>query len=168
MSSEPAGGPHPDEGHHVVGSSRVGVPEIVDRVGWVLVVVGAIGVTIGAFLPWVYSGAASRNSFGVVRAARRLGVVDSDLLRVVLASWYFVPLFAAVLVLLLVLGRERAAGTMAVLLGVVALTVGLMVRSSTADLGRGPAVASAAGAVVAFGGALVVWTASRRRSGGRT
>lgn len=164
MPTDRPDGTDPDPVHR-----EVVVPEVavVRAVGWVLVVAGAAGVTVGAFLPWVRSGASSRDSFGVVRAARRLGVVDSDALRTALALWYLVPLMAAVVVLLLALRRERSAGVVAVAFGLVVLVVSLMVATSSADLGVGPAVASAAGVTVALGGVLVVRTAGAG-SGGRT
>src|SRR5690349_13884044 len=43
--------------------------------GVVLVVVGDLLVVVGAFLPWVLSGEAKRDSFATVRAAQRIGVV---------------------------------------------------------------------------------------------
>ncbi len=141
---------------------------LLNRVGCALLVLGVLGATVGAFLPWVYSGAAARNSFAVVRAARRLGVVDSDLLRGLLALWYFVPLFAAATVFLLAIGWSRAGGAVATVLGAVVLFVGLMVAASSADLGGGPAVASGAGAMAALGGLLLMWTAGPRRSGEST
>lgn len=136
--------------------------------GWLLVVLGVIAVAVGSFLPWVWSGAASRDSFEVVRAARRLGVVDSDLLSGGLVLWYFVPLFAATTLLLVALRRERLAGAAAGVLGVVVLVVGLMVLSSSADVGSGPAVSSTAGAATALGGLVVLGTGRRAGSGGTT
>ncbi|MGH9137331.1 MAG: hypothetical protein ACRD0G_09840, partial [Acidimicrobiales bacterium] len=62
--------------------------------GQILVVGGAVGVAVAAFLPWGGSGRADRTSFELVSLARRLDVLDGAAASLA-PAWYAVPLVAA-------------------------------------------------------------------------
>lgn len=148
-------------GLHVMGLHGVGL----DVVGWAAIVIGAVGITVGAFLPWLETGAATRHSFAVVRAARRLGVIDDEVASGVLGAWYFVPLLAAIVVLLVAVRRPRAAAVLAIVLGVVVCVVAAVVLRSPAPVGIGPLVAFASGTVTVSGGAVVIVATGRALRG---
>jgi hypothetical protein len=120
-------------------------------------VAGAGGVVLGSFLPWVVSGQATRNSFSTVRTARTLELIDSSTANAVLAGWFLVPLVAAIVLLLAVLGRRRSLAALAGSLGLAAGGFALFVRLSPVETAIGPTVtlmfavvtaASAAGLLV--------------------
>jgi len=125
------------------------------------VVVGVLAIAAGAFLPWIVSGQTTRNSFTTISVARRLGVVDSDVASTLLAGWYFVPVAAAVVVLLAVLGRPHATGLVAVGLAAVACGFAIVVQRAPIEVAAGvpvtfaAALGTAAAAVVSLTGARV-------------
>lgn len=134
-------------------------------VGWAAVAIGVVGITVGAFLPWLQTGAATRNSFAVVRAARRLGVIDNDVASGVLGAWYFVPLLAALVVLLVALRRPRAAGALAMVVGAVVAVIAVVVLRSPTAVEVGPSVALVAGLSALSGGTMVVVATGRALRG---
>jgi len=79
------------------------------------------------------SGHSTRNSFTTVRTARNLELVDSGVLSAVLAGWFLVPLAAAAVLLLAVLGRRRTLALTSGGLGLVAAAFTLFVQRSTSD-----------------------------------
>lgn len=105
-------------------------------------------VVVGAFLPWVASGSATRSSFAAVRTAEALDLVPDGALGVVVQGWYLLPLVASLTVLGLALGHRWAVvGPGAV---VVLAAGGLAVLTLVAP------VASLAGPLVALVGAAVL------------
>jgi hypothetical protein len=69
-------------------------------------IAGATVVVVGAFLPWVRSGASTRNSFAMLQVADDLGVIHGWPRRTMLVTWFFVPAACGALVLVS-LGRRR-------------------------------------------------------------
>ena len=120
-------------------------------------------VVAGAFLPWVWSGSSSRSSFALVRSADRLGIVDDGFGLVILRGWYLVPLLAAIAVVLVTIGRPRAAAVAGLLLAAVVATVATIVLVAAPSTGPGP-VASLVGAAVAVAASVVVLRGGRPRS----
>lgn len=121
-------------------------------------VVGVSGLVIGAFLPWIISGQTTRNSFTTVQVARRLGVVDSDVVSTMLAGWYLVPLGAVLVGVLAVLERRRPMAVLAGALGLAGGTFAFGVVCAPIESGVGVWVSMATGigtllaAVVALSG----------------
>ena len=115
---------------------------------------------LGAFLPWVISGAASRSSFATVRTADRLGVVPDGLALLLLRSWYLVPVVAAAIPALLLLQRPRLAALLALALAVVTASIAAIVIVGSPATGAGPAVCLLGGATLVTGAVLTL----RRRS----
>ena len=74
-------------------------------------------LVIGTFLPWLDSGAVSRNSYQAAGALRALLPSDS-FARVVLAGWPFTALAAALAVALLVLGHLVAGALLSLATGI--------------------------------------------------
>jgi hypothetical protein len=103
-----------------------------------VLLVGLALVVVGAFLPWVWSGASGRSSFAMVRSADRLGIVDGAVGSVVLRAWYLVPLLAAAIVVLVTIHRLRAAAVTALVLAVVVAVIALLVIAAAPDTGAGP------------------------------
>lgn len=76
---------------------------------------GLVCVVIGTFLPWLYSGSRSRNSYATGGALRRLLGIDG-LGGAALAAWPFVAFACAAAIAALLLGLARTAaliGTLA-------------------------------------------------------
>ncbi|HZC70939.1 MAG TPA: hypothetical protein VE442_09610 [Jatrophihabitans sp.] len=75
---------------------------------------GLVCVVIGTFLPWLYSGSRSRNSYATDGAARRLlgvtGVGDAAL-----AAWPFVGLACGAAIAALLVGLVRTAAVIGLL-----------------------------------------------------
>ncbi len=76
---------------------------------------GLVCVVVGTFLPWLYSGSRSRNSYATDGAVRRLLGVDG-LGGAALAAWPFVAMACAVAIAALLVGLLR----LAALVGMVA------------------------------------------------
>jgi len=128
------------------------------ELGSLVLVAGAALVVLGAFLPWVISGSATRSSFATVRSADRLGVVPDGVALALLRSWYLVPLAAAIIPVAVVLGRRRLALITAVALaGVAAVVAGLVIHASPST-GAGPAVSLAGSATLLAGTAILTRT----------
>lgn len=90
-------------------------------------VLGLAAIVLGAFLPWMHSGSATRNSYRAAGVARRVLHV-AGWLGAGLRVWPFIPLAAAVAVALLAMGWTRSAGVLGTLLcaGCAAVTVGTL------------------------------------------
>lgn len=78
------------------------------RLSALLGVAGLVSIVIGTFLPWLYSGSRSRNSYATGGALRRVFGV-SGIWDAALAAWPFVGLACAAAVAALLLGMRRTA-----------------------------------------------------------
>lgn len=132
----------------------------------VVAVAGAAIVVVGAFLPWVISGQASRNSFTTVQSARSLDLTDSPIGNGVLATWYLVPLLAAVVLLLAVLDHRRALAIVAATLGAAAILFGAVVWFGPIPSGVGSPIAISGGVLCCFGSVSVGRARRRSKTGG--
>ncbi|MDQ1426388.1 MAG: hypothetical protein QOD72_3886 [Acidimicrobiaceae bacterium] len=121
---------------------------------------GAAVVVVGAFLPWVRSGTATRNSFAMLRIADDLGVVHGWARRTMLVTWFFVPAACGALVLVSLARRRWPFVVLAGAIGLVALIMwGTALRSPLA-LTYGAAVNQGGVALLVLG-ALVSIRARR-------
>lgn len=124
---------------------------------------GIVVVVIGTFLPWLRSGRVQRNSYELAGVGvRRLQA--ADWVEVLLRAWPFLGLLWAVAVVLMVLGRVRPAGVLAVVLAVLTGLIALgglylAVRLDSGLLGgvvAGPLVTAVGAVVVALTSASIL------------
>jgi hypothetical protein len=122
--------------------------------GHIVAIAGAAVVVVAAFLPWVRSGAATRNSFAMLRVADDLGAIHGWTRRAMLVTWFFVPAACGVLVLVS-LGRRRwPPVVLAAAIAAVAFTMWGAALSSPLSLAYGAAV-NQAGVTLLIVGALM-------------
>ena len=119
-------------------------------------VAGTLGVLGASFLPWARSGSASRTSYEVVEAARRLELVDGVWASLAL-SWFFVPLLVVCAGLSATLGRPVATATLSAVVGSTAVGLAAAVEASPLDAEVGTSVALAAGAMALVGAGRLAW-----------
>jgi hypothetical protein len=129
----------------------------------IALVVAVVVLVIGAFLPWVRTGGASRNSFSVVRTARTLELLGESGTTSALGSWFLVPALAAVVVLALVLGRTRLAAIVAIAVAVLTAGFAIVVLVAPVDTGAGVPVSLGAALVVLVAGGWTWASAARPR-----
>jgi hypothetical protein len=137
--------------------------------GPIACVVGAIGLPVGAALPWVLSGSAQKSAFslakttrelGLAQAAGDLGIANETLVRTLLWTLFASPLLAGVLVLLFAFGRRRTAAVVSTVIALIGV-VGGGTGTFFGDGGLwGPRVTLVAG-LAALVGAILVF---RRRN----
>jgi hypothetical protein len=96
----------PGRHHHHVWTGSV--PAVVP------VLVGALVLMVGTFLPWLRSGEVWRNSYEVWRSAERLGVVSGGPVGVVYVAWFLLPVAAGGLLLAISLHRPHTATALGV------------------------------------------------------
>ena len=111
----------------------------------VVLATSALVVVVGAFLTWVVTGEAHRDSFATVRAAQRVGVVGQPVWETLLSAWYLAPLAAAGVVAALAFDRRRLVPALAIPLGVVAVGFSGLVLIAPTERGPGPVVVLAGG-----------------------
>lgn len=104
----------------------------------IAVVLAATGGLIG-WLPWLHVGAGRRDSYGLFRAAQRLGFDQITPARVL---WYLVPVVAIASVVALLAGYPRLGlallSSESVIVGVVSVSVVLVGASPGVTLAVGP------------------------------
>jgi hypothetical protein len=112
-------------------------------------------VVVGTFLPWLYSGSRSRNSYATGGALRRVfdvgGAADAAL-----AAWPFVGLACAAAIATLLVGLPRVAAVVGLVAAAAAIAGSIAML--TAD-GNGIVRPANAGPIVTLVGALAVPTA---------
>ena len=116
---------------------------------------GAIGVAVAAFLPWGYSGKASRSGFALARTADRLGLLDAPHLRAMVATLAFLPLLAAGAWTAAVLGRPAWVATLSAAAGAMALTAAVVVSRTPLRPAFGLWSGAVAGATAVLGAGLL-------------
>jgi hypothetical protein len=114
---------------------------------------GASLALVGAAAVWARSGDRARNSFALVRLARRLEVVP-DALAPLAVAWFLLPVLVGVAWLCFGLGRSRATSAISATAGALALGGVAAVAASPLRLEVGAGV-TAAGGALALLGALV-------------
>ena len=120
--------------------------------GLVALVGGLIGVA-AAWLTWTVSGSAERNSYASLRAAQRLDLGPVAPFRVI---WFLVPVAVVVLGFLLALGVSRAAGVVGAVIGLVLVSFGIGMLTTTYSGGVGPWLSCVGGVTAMAGGIAVV------------
>lgn len=129
-----------------------------------LVVVGLALVVGGSFGPWLVSGRRRRSSYELLQVADRLGFLGSGPGRVLPRTWVFVPMAAALALVALTTNRNIVAGTVAALVGVYALVLGVGVLVAPIDTGWGTALGAIGGSVATVGGLTLVISRPAPRS----
>ena len=134
--------------------------------GAVVATAGTLAVAASSFLPWAESGAATRTSYELVRAAERLDVVTGSAATAARA-WYLVPLLAVGTWVGTALGRPLAVAALATVVALATVALVLAVKGSPlrSDVGTVAAVVSAA--VAAIGASVAVGERARRGRGRR-
>jgi len=117
--------------------------------------IGAVGVAIGAALPWAASGRRYLSGYDLAGAARTFGLADRGGLRWAVTAWLAVPLLAALAVALTVLGARRAALVPAALVAVAGLGVTIWVVKEAKGSAYLGTVVTFASAVLGHAGLLV-------------
>jgi hypothetical protein len=124
-----------------------------------LITVGAsIAVFVAALLPWLRTGRASRSAFGLARTADALGLIEGWPLRLLVTSWYLLPLLVAATWTAGALRRPALVATLGAIVGILSITAGLVVALLVrAEVGP---VASVGAGTAALAGAI--WLARDR------
>ena len=113
---------------------------------------GTAVVAGAGFLPWVRTGERERTAFELIDAARTLHVLDSTLLRLLAAAFYFVPLAAALAWVADLSQQPRIATVLAGLTALLGLLVALGVETAAVPALAGVRATLVAVAVVIGGG----------------
>ncbi len=143
-------------------AARPGVGWLVPALG--LGITGVVLVVVGTFLPWASSGGRSYRSYAVAGLVDRLQLVKNGLVEALLAIWPFVGPLCLVPIVLAALRRRRAAGTAAIVIGLVVATGAAVVLEYAGSLhvpgvavvGTGPWAVIAGGLTIAAGGVLAL------------
>lgn len=121
-------------------------------------------IVVGTFLPWLYSGSRTRNSYAADGAVRRLigvhGIGDAAL-----AAWPFVSLACGAAVAAFVLGLPRIAAAIALLAAVGTATGAIAMLTAS---GSGVVRPANVGPIVTLAGALAVLAAASMQTLGAT
>lgn len=133
-----------------------------------LSVLTAAGLVLlaGTFLPWLHSGTTTRSSYALLGLVDRLDIAPDGPANLLIGAWPFVPLLVTTAVVLAWWGRSTLSLVVATLAALYAggLAAVLAVGSSgtAVDVGLGPWLCAAAGAVFLAG---AVWLRVRAASG---
>lgn len=117
---------------------------------------GLAAVVAGTFLPWMHSGATTRNSYQAGGVARRVLSVPAWL-DVALHVWPFTALAAAAVAAVLLLGWTALAGGLGVL---VSLSCGAVTTGTLSLAGNGAVAPAAIGPVTTLCGAAIALMSS--------
>ncbi len=138
------------------------------HVSAVLMAVGLAVVCVGAFLPWLRSGAATKSSFELAGVLDRLGPADGPWLTAALTMWIMIPLVSVTSIALAVLGYLRTSGTIATIVAFLAGTVAVATYvvgsgddSAISTVPAGPLTTCAGGSITILGALGVVLTDRR-------
>ncbi|MBV9950955.1 MAG: hypothetical protein JO291_03325 [Acidimicrobiia bacterium] len=115
------------------------------------------------FAPWVDSGAATRSSYEVVRAAQDLGVLGGWLQPAAAAAWYFVPLVGALSVLALVLDRPVLGAVLLAVTGAAIALLAVKLMSGPLSTDWGTPAGAAGGSLALLAAAEVIIHERRHR-----
>ena len=121
-------------------------------------VVGAVGVVLGAAQPWLLTGRTRRSAFALARSARRLGLVRTLPRRVALDLLLLAPLLAGLAIALVSWRRPRWAVAPALGVGAIGFIGGMAGFSIPGHIGRGPLLTMLTGMMCLFGAASFLWT----------
>jgi hypothetical protein len=125
-------------------------------------VVASLAAFVAALLPWLEAGRTHRSAFALARSADAIGFVDTPGRRVLVASWYLLPLLVAAVWTAGALGRPILTGALGVAVGSMSVAAGSMVWRWV-GLESGPAAALGAGALTVASGVWLLILCSKRR-----
>jgi hypothetical protein len=127
-----------------------------------LTVASTLLAAASTLLPWLRSGASTRNAYGLARAAAALGLLDGWVRRTLLVVAYLVPFLAAASWTAWALGRAGAVVASGAIVGVASATAGGLVWARVAAE-PGPVLAVLAGATAAGSAARLAVATARAR-----
>jgi hypothetical protein len=133
-------------------------PVVMGRVARLSLVASAAATVAASFGPWLRTGGATRSSYEVVQAAERLEVLASGPQVAISAAWAFLPLLAVLSLLALALGRARLAAGVALVVGLLAVSLAFAVMNAPGSAEWGASAGLGAGL------ALIVATATTART----
>ena len=122
------------------------------RWGLATAVAGAVLQLVVGQVPWMRTGAATRNSYELFRSAQRLGLDELTPFRVV---WYLLPVATLAFGLCLASKQRRRAGLVVALQSLVVIAGGIAVWAVGLGVEIGPKLAIPAGVVGFAGGVLL-------------
>lgn len=156
--------------HVRVGATDAEAPGIpLSRLAGSVVLLTATATTVaGTFLPWLDSGRVTRNSYQLTGTLDRFRLIDSTLLDAALAVWPFLAPAGVAAFVLLVFRLWRTAGSVAALVGVIAVVGAVTAQVKVGDRAAfgvslnsiGPATVIIGGVLLVLAGALL-WLPSR-------
>jgi hypothetical protein len=115
----------------------------------------AVGVLVAAFLPWVVTGRAQRNSFDLLRAADRLDLLHGTVQRVAAVGWYLMPLAVGLIWLAAATGRRALVVVGGAIVGALAIALGVTVETSILRTEPGTPATIVLGGLTLVGAAMV-------------
>lgn len=118
-------------------------------------VLGLLLVVVGTFLPWLYSGSVTRNSYATGGALRRL-LAPSGMFGALLDAWSFLPVGCAAAIALIVVRHALAGCVVALVMSLAAGAAAFTALTHDTDFLVRPATA---GPAVTAAGAVLVWLA---------
>ena len=136
-------------------AARFAVSARASWVGPAVTATGAFAIGVVAFLPWLRTGHATRNSFQMMRTAELLDVVTGPT-SVALRAWYLVPVLVALVWLAAALERPRIMAALAVALVLATGAAAVVVLRSGVPTGSAPRLALLAAATTLVGAVLTV------------
>lgn len=128
--------------------------------GHIVTLTGAAVVVAAAFLPWARSGAATRNSFALLRVADDFGFMRGWTRRALLVAWFGMPALCGVLALASLSRRRWPGVVLAMTIALLAITMWWAALRSPLRLAYGASV-NLGGATLLIVGALISSRARR-------
>lgn len=122
------------------------------RWGLTVAVAGAVLQLVVGQMPWMRTGAETRNSYELFRSAQRLGLDDLTPFRVV---WYLLPVATLSVGLCLASKRRRLAGLIVAAQSLVVIAGGIAVWAVGLGVEIGPKLAIPVGVLGLSGGVLL-------------
>jgi hypothetical protein len=113
-----------------------------------LLLLAAVALVVGTFLPWLRSGAVWRNSYEVWQSADRLGVVEGRAAETLHVVWFLLPLGAAGLLVTVALDRPRPSAALALVMGALAVLGAAVALTAPLPTGTGPLVTLVGGGLL--------------------
>jgi uncharacterized membrane protein len=112
-------------------------------------------VLLAAFVPWVVTGRARRNSFDLLRAADRLDLLHGTVQRWAAVGWYLMPLAVGVIWLAAATSRRIVVVVGGAIVGALAIALGVTVEASILRTEPGTPATIVLGGLTLAGAAMV-------------
>lgn len=146
---------------HHPGVPIAGAPRV-ERAWLILLLLAALTLVVGTFLPWLRSGAVWRNSYEVWQSADRLGVVEGQAAETLHLIWFLLPLGASGLLVTVALDRPRLSAGLAMVMAGLAMLGAAVALASPLPTGAGPPL-TLVGSLVLMAAAVGNLVSLRRR-----